>query len=426
MSSHIASTQSIATKTKDENDDCPLCLNLFDEADVEHPVPCPSHCHYNFCLNCISNLIASSKDPAGVASDGNVAVKVKQSCPQCRSDLSSVLEATLQKRLKFLSTKMRDMKDSDLNATQLRLKYSHMNLNTNNNSTKSNFDVNNGECGMTKVIDTTLFAGLEYFMTDAEQDFVYKLMTSGDVDQVAQAAQILESISVMSRNGRKPVINRLSLNSGRLETSNNRARRPTSRAEMTTSRALAMTHTIEQQQAEEYAASIRLHRKKYPLPVRMPRCVTFYTDKYDHKYGYGLCVVDDEWDGSISDAFRRVLVNKGIVTHSTNLSGRDGQSNEVVDNMLKTCQSSNNGANHLTIHQPRRRVVVSKVKAQAGLYGIQKGDVITHVNGEAFFGTASDLENMLTSFVQGDTFTIVINAEQSVAECLQMRSSLRI
>ena len=64
--------------------ECPLCLEFMDNADVDHPVPCPTECGFNFCMKCISGLIRSSKDAPLEASDGNVAVKVKQNCPQVR------------------------------------------------------------------------------------------------------------------------------------------------------------------------------------------------------------------------------------------------------------------------------------------------------------------------------------------------------
>ena len=62
-----------------ENDDCPLCLEPYHPVDHLIPVPCPNRaCHFNFCLQCINKLIASSKDAPGMASDGNIAIKVKQ------------------------------------------------------------------------------------------------------------------------------------------------------------------------------------------------------------------------------------------------------------------------------------------------------------------------------------------------------------
>lgn len=365
-------------------------------------------------------------DPVDMASDGNRAVKIKQSCPQCRSDLSQVLEKTLYDRRAFVSKRMKSMKDSDLNATELRMKYMFV---TDERNDHDDDDTNNKNEKGSKVnkslksyVDTALYAGLEYFMTESEQSFVSQLMTSGDVDRVAQAAQILESIAVMSRNGRKPVTSAVMPDSPyRSRISSSNRRRPTSRAEMTTSRALAMTHSAEQQEEEERQAAILAHRKRYPLPVRMPRCVTFSTDKFDKKHGYGLFVLDDEWDGSISDAFRRVCVTKGKVTHSNKLQGRDGQSAEIVQDMLKKHKKSKSKRNHL-YNDLKKRVIVSKVKAQAGLNGIQKGDVITHINGEAFGGDANELEKTLSLFVQGDSFTIVVNAEPAVAESLHLRS----
>ena len=414
----------------DDNDSpvcCPLCLNLMVSADISLPIPCPNDsCKFNFCMSCISNLITSSKDELGMASDGNLAVKVKQNCPQCRADLSSVLQSTFDARRQIRSEEMKDENDSDLNATELRLKYMYRDSDESNKGSAS------------AIIDTAIFGGLEYFMTDSEQSYVFQLMISGDVNSVAQAVTILESIAVMSRNGRRPV-QKIDTFQPKPVYSNSNMRRPTSRAEMTNSRALAMTHTAKQQKEEQQRAAIRAHRKKHPLPVRMPLCATFTTSKTDIKYGYGLSVTDDDWDGSISDAFRRAIIKKGeemsfsesekrsrklnsyyignVIDYSQ-LHGRDGQKSDVVENMLvKT-----NVAPKLVYREPKHRVIVSKVRAQAGQHGIQKGDVVTHLDGEIFEGSAEDFMKVIEKFVEGDTFSIVLNAEPAVAESLRIRS----
>lgn len=75
------------------------------------------------------------------------------------------------------------------------------------------------------------------------------------------------------------------------------------------------------------------------------------------------------------------------------------------------------------------RVLVGAVRGQAGKSGIMKGDVVTHVNGEVFTGTADELNSFLVnSFEQqgGDgTVTIVVNAEVCTAEALRLRSKIR-
>ncbi|EJK74564.1 hypothetical protein THAOC_03750, partial [Thalassiosira oceanica] len=57
-----------------------------------------------------------------------------------------------------------------------------------------------------------------------------------------------------------------------------------------------------------------------------------------------------------------------------------------------------------------------------------KGDVVTHVNGEVFTGTADELNSFLVnSFEQqgGDgTVTIVVNAEVCTAEALRLRKDV--
>ena len=75
------------------------------------------------------------------------------------------------------------------------------------------------------------------------------------------------------------------------------------------------------------------------------------------------------------------------------------------------------------------RVLVGAVRGQAGKSGIMKGDVVTHLNGEVFTGTADELNSFLVnSFEQqgGDGMvTIVVNAEVCTAEALRLRSQVR-
>ncbi|KAL3776927.1 hypothetical protein ACHAW5_008024 [Stephanodiscus triporus] len=64
---------------------CPICLDPMSRADVLHPIPCPTPgCDYNFCLNCMMGLVASSNDDYCTASDGSRRVKVRLACPSCR------------------------------------------------------------------------------------------------------------------------------------------------------------------------------------------------------------------------------------------------------------------------------------------------------------------------------------------------------
>ncbi|CAJ1956905.1 unnamed protein product [Cylindrotheca closterium] len=80
--------------------ECAICDGTMSENDWNHPLQCKTpQCNYNFCASCIYNLIESSKEPYGVASDGSQQVKVQLHCPNCRDDLTCSLRRTLLLRV---------------------------------------------------------------------------------------------------------------------------------------------------------------------------------------------------------------------------------------------------------------------------------------------------------------------------------------
>ena len=88
-----------------------------------------------------------------------------------------------------------------------------------------------------------------------------------------------------------------------------------------------------------------------------------------------------------------------------------------MDNILSQAEST-----HLP---PKGRVQITSVKGQAGKVGLQKGDVVTHVNGEAFQGSAEYLKQIIGSFYEEDptsTFQIVVNADECTAVILKLRA----
>ena len=74
-------------------------------------------------------------------------------------------------------------------------------------------------------------------------------------------------------------------------------------------------------------------------------------------------------------------------------------------------------------------MIVGSVRGQAGKSGIMRGDVVTHVNGEAFGGDASMLNSLLARAYEehGDDGEVmmVVNAEECTAEALRLRSRVR-
>lgn len=76
---------------------------------------------------------------------------------------------------------------------------------------------------------------------------------------------------------------------------------------------------------------------------------------------------------------------------------------------------------------PSTRVVVSSVKGELGRLGLRVGDVITHVNGEPFSGSAGRLRELIKETQENSfpddapTIEIVVNAEVGTAEALRLR-----
>ena len=179
-----------------------------------------------------------------------------------------------------------------------------------------------------------------------------------------------------------------------------------------------------------------------------------------------MTFVDDEWDGSIADAFARAQVvsvaaprNKGqegvaVVSNEGEKGGGGGGAttttllNTTSNNMMivkgrigPRSEIEKEGVNRILAESSRtaaldgrppfrtKRVLVASVRGQAGKCGIMKGDVITHVNGEEFTGTANDLRSVLIRAYEEQghdgIVMLVVNAEECTAEALRLRSRIR-
>jgi hypothetical protein len=188
------------------------------------------------------------------------------------------------------------------------------------------------------------------------------------------------------------------------------------------------------------------HWKRNPLPRRMPKSVTLdiittTSNKHNNNNNSNnssskqltvslpLLFTDDEWDGTIADAFRRVQI--------------DRRTNQVIKAVEKTKQrwgktSKTISTNHCGDEDkrvqtpeicggytgPTQRVIVASVKGQAAKKGIQVGDVVTHVNAERWEGSAADLLRHIQYFAErgDDTLTLVFNAEPAIATALSKRA----
>ncbi len=370
-----------------------------------------------------------------------------------------------------------NMADSELTATELRLKYSSMKTlhleslgnDTDNDASKKqksnpqspiSNSLSDEIAAMSAIIDTDLFCGLTLLLTEDEQRYISQLMTSGDVDKVAQGVQLLSSISEFSRHhgvtssimgsngistnrsdshcssshrstGSSSYSSRYpstatatkNLRTGR----SNTAKKPASNHGVA-AKAIAMSQSAEEKLQAAAEKRAKDHWKRNPLPRRMPKSVTLdIINHSNHTQSFPLVLTDDEWDGTIADAFRRVQIDRKTnqvmksrnavekknrwgrkTIHNTNDDNDDSQTPEICEGYTG----------------PAQRVVVASVKGQAAKKGVQVGDVVTHVNGERFEGSAADLIRDIQYFAErgDDSIVLVLNAEPATAAALSKRA----
>jgi len=70
-------------------------------------------------------------------------------------------------------------------------------------------------------------------------------------------------------------------------------------------------------------------------------------------------------------------------------------------------------------------IVITAVRNDAGKKGLQRGDVITHVNGKAFHGSSMDLHMLLqglSAASDSETLELTVNAEPCIAQALKWRA----
>lgn len=366
---------------------------------------------------------------------------------------------------------LKDIPDCELSSTDLRQKYWTKKDGLVLESDKDN--TIKAEKKPVLEIDTTLFGGLEFAMTIEEQKYVTELMTSGYADKLAQAAQILEGTAELLKKGVSPSITAANSNGSNGPVSPiHREAAATARATAALAGGYSNTSGIGQsrsrdgtehpvsnfQRQMEQKARDRLRR---PLPARMPLSVTLSTGEFERlalamrqqaglvpeekkpwwKIGLGdriggsISFVDDEWDGSIADAFARARIGPSKGNRKTlEVQKRVTTSNPAekmsINRILKVGEEDA-CENHCDSEPVVRtqRVLVANIRGQAGKSGIMKGDVVTHVNGEAFYGNTSELNSLLVSLYEEQgkdgVVMIVVNADECTAEALRLRSRIR-
>jgi len=303
-------------------------------------------------------------------------------------------------------------------------------------------------------------------------------MTSGDVEKICQACQILYELKRLQQvnnnhhnhndstttstttttSTASPAIGRGTGIGRGTATSTGTTKSKSKSNSMTDAekRALRMTLSTEEQSLlEEMESFIELN----PLPP-MPKYVILDAD-FDvyAKHGKVLKFRDDIWNGSISDAFSRAYrtsastststrtrtnTNTRTNTH-TGAPTRSGSVDDSFDDMYLgggigfEMEEGGEGAtttfydhyhhyeeeggfvNGSTREARQNRVLIYAARKQASKLGVNAGDVVTHFDGKEFFGTASELKEMIHALYLegGRSFSMMLNADQSTADILK-------
>lgn len=201
----------------------------------------------------------------------------------------------------------------------------------------------------------------------------------------------------------------------------------------------------------------RQHLKKvYPLPVRMPNSFTLSLnfDPYALFINTPVTFANDDTtlsefqnndsnniSGIVKDAYMRLSVGiwnnvkKGKIENQPGVDRIVGDGTNVTRNSRSKRRSiATRPSSPLHISPTRRpripttRVVVSSVKGELSRLGLRVGDVVTHIDGEPFVGSAGMLRDVLceakdshSSPDEVPTVEIVVNAEVGTAEALRLR-----
>lgn len=333
-------------------EDCEICLCPMSKIDLKIPIECPtSTCSFNMCTSCVQHLIGASKQDFEEASDGNLHVKVRLQCPQCRGNLSPIIfDVVLIRESEIIENDLFGIPDDDLSGQQLRAKYSidseslknakerllkYRTLGIAELGKERNQNSPSSKSRKTELLDYRIFDGLECAMSDAERIYVTELMTSGDTDKLAMAAQILSDLSKVMKKGYIPS------NPDPIENDIYKLcqkKTPEERAmEYVESR-------VERKDEQLRRDKIASHRRRNPLPLRMPRHVELAAnfDMYA-QHRKVLKFRDDMWNGTMADAFARAQCVEDGDPHDT---------------------------------KSHHRVIVAAARKQAFQEGIREGDVV--------------------------------------------------
>lgn len=460
---------------EDTKVDCPICLESMSPTDHTHALQCQHRCGYNFCQTCIDSLISSSKDDFMEASDGNYHVKIYLHCPNCRSDLSTSIRDTLllrradsmvrrrnigesltdsDRKMERFLRRSQSVRDAVEVARSKEEEFFGLGQAENPDETpSSNTDAEYEEWGVeadlirgvhesfhiprppspataTHSIDKTLFSGRDRSRSDQQLESLTEWLTSGDTIKLVQAARLLatEQRDASSFHLGMQAFQRRSL----YRMSSRRSSRLSFRSTGSGSESLTSSsrndsiHLLieEAKQARERANRppqpsplaiardlVEIEREAqllqtHPLPVRMPKHIVLTRADLA---ALPVTFCNDTWDGTVLDAFCKISIGLfQTVTKHTTSANHPG-----VRRIL-------NSDGPVRIDTPKRRVIVASVRGHCSSQGVIKGDVVTHVNGKPVDCDAEELSTQLGS-TRGKV-ELTLNAEQSVAQALQLRS----
>jgi signal recognition particle subunit SEC65 len=378
-------------------EECPLCCDELTAADTIYALHCQTPaCNFNYCCECIQSLQRSAADGYQEASDGSNQLKVSVQCPQCRGKYDSkkypsniIVNSVLLLRKAHALSETLGQRDSELSATALQTKHSfiretsledlkdavrrlevyHTEHGVDNAvppldwkewsrylPENSNSSLQNNNLHATAVVhrrpfcDLTLFMGLEELMTRDEQEFVTEMLSCGKAELLQQAAHILHGILHVSasRNAEGALQQLSTFGSNGSGGSSSATRKGMTKQEL---------------------ADTQKARKRWPLPTRMPRCVS-------------LPVYDPE-------ARSKLLKFK---KHAADES---------------------------------QELVLAGVRGPAGRSGLRVGDIVTHIQGEAVTAQTDYAKAMWREFAEDPndgSRLIVVNADDEIAKILHERS----
>jgi len=284
--------------------------------------------------------------------------------------------------------------------------------------------------------------GLHAFMSDMEQRFVTAHLISGDMTRIATATEMMHYVSELSRQQvrqvRKPQFNSRQVSVDKsvrtkvkevIKEGNEARRKEEEKEARKAVGAIApaispvqMGHVADGRRVLKRRMDLQMRKQMeymelHPLPLRMPKYAVVTAKKLELA---GLTFWDDLWDGTVLDAYTKITVTKSLLGHIT--VTKQPVESIGVQCVIDAGSPKSKGKGYIDTY--RARVLISSINRDLGQQGIVKGDVVSHINGEPFKGTADELKEFVESRFEGEVLTFGFNADDAVAEALKRRAMI--